>query len=744
MLDFGHRGAQLAELGRSQLGVRLGGVPSAAAIACYRVPDSADPSSLSTARPRGQPCGSSAAVLFPAWHSVCKWCILFPVKTDIAGKVRNTRLAPSRPLLPVFEAIINSLQAIEEAESGDGELNIHLIRATDRPQQELAGMDGTEAPIVGFVIEDNGIGFNEENFDSFNTSETTHKAVRGGKGIGRFSWLKAFDQVSIVSIFRDGEKWRRRSFGFEISADGVTNHRVSEVTKADAQRQTVRTRVELRGLKPQFQRCPKRAGTIAQRIIEHCYAYFVNDEAPHMRIIDDDGETLDLNEIYHKTIDRIIATKTFRIREHEFKVVVLRMRPSEDPAHHLHYFADRRQVTKEQLARFVPNLASRLHDENGIAFVCSVHLYGDYLDDTVSPERQEFGFMRGVDAQLDMYEIGTEELREAVLEVVRDALEPFLDPIRIAKEARIREYVDTQAPEFRTVLKHRISVLERVAPDATTDSIDAQLYQAKRELEDEVRRLATGVAGPDDADARNQRFMELITDLTQSDLVRYVVHRRRILEEVGKALSRTDGSYAKEEAIHKLIYPMRVTSENDIADEQQNLWIVDERLVYHRFLASDVEMYKTLEGSSSLQRPDIVLFNHPLAITEGDSVGSVVILEFKRPMRAGYVEEENPLEQVLDYMSEIRERGNVKTFQGRPVTIPSGCPFYANILCDVTPKIQKFCIRGNYRKTPDGLGYYFYHDELRAYIEVISYEKMLSDAKKRNRAFFEKLGIPMR
>ncbi|MGD0975941.1 MAG: hypothetical protein ABR866_17775 [Candidatus Korobacteraceae bacterium] len=42
-------------------------------------------------------------------------------------------------------------------------------------------------------------------------------------------------------------------------------------------------------------------------------------------------------------------------------------------------------------------------------------------------------------------------------------------------------------------------------------------------------------------------------------------------------------------------------------------------------------------------------------------------------------------------------------------------------------------------RTPDGQGFYKHNPALNAYIEVISYQKMLSDAKKRNRVLFDKL-----
>jgi hypothetical protein len=45
--------------------------------------------------------------------------------------------------------------------------------------------------------------------------------------------------------------------------------------------------------------------------------------------------------------------------------------------------------------------------------------------------------------------------------------------------------------------------------------------------------------------------------------------------------------------------------------------------------------------------------------------------------------------------------------------------------------------------TPDNLGYYGYNPSLSAYVEIISYAKLLRDAKKRNRILFEKLHLPV-
>jgi len=45
--------------------------------------------------------------------------------------------------------------------------------------------------------------------------------------------------------------------------------------------------------------------------------------------------------------------------------------------------------------------------------------------------------------------------------------------------------------------------------------------------------------------------------------------------------------------------------------------------------------------------------------------------------------------------------------------------------------------------TPDRLGYFGYNQSLSAYVEVLSYDKLLQYAKRRNRILFDKLNLPL-
>ena len=119
------------------------------------------------------------------------------MNTDVAGRVKNVQLPAGKPLLPLFEAIINSIQAIEDTKENAGRIDIEVVRD---PGLLDDAADRSLAEITGFIVKDNGIGFDEQNYTAFTTSDTTYKAKRGGKGIGRFMWLAAFDTVDIDTV----------------------------------------------------------------------------------------------------------------------------------------------------------------------------------------------------------------------------------------------------------------------------------------------------------------------------------------------------------------------------------------------------------------------------------------------------------------------------------------------------------------------------------------------------------------
>jgi hypothetical protein len=123
------------------------------------------------------------------------------MQADLIGRIANTRLPNQHALLPVFEAIVNAIHSCNDlGENATSEISVKLIRSA--AQSILPGSGHLNA-IESFEITDSGAGFNEANYQSFQTADSRYRAKIGGKGIGRFLWLVAFDYAQIESTFVD-------------------------------------------------------------------------------------------------------------------------------------------------------------------------------------------------------------------------------------------------------------------------------------------------------------------------------------------------------------------------------------------------------------------------------------------------------------------------------------------------------------------------------------------------------------
>lgn len=191
--------------------------------------------------------------------------------------------------------------------------------------------------------------------------------------------------------------------------------------------------------------------------------------------------------------------------------------------------------------------------------------------------------------------------------------------------------------------------------------------------------------------------------------------------------------------MYKLIFPMQRTIE-DVAYESHNLWIIDERLAYSQFIASDLKISKKKDE----ERPDILLTSGPVAISdeenEGKPFSSITIFELKKPMRNDYSGDQNPIDQMMKYVEKLRTQKVLDT-KGRIIHVGNETMFYLYAICDVTATLETILYRRGFTKMADGLGYYWHNSPLNAYIEVLPFNKILIDSKKRNKILFDKLGI---
>ena len=575
-----------------------------------------------------------------------------------------------------------------------------------------------------------------------------YKASQGGKGIGRLLWLKAFRGADITSTYQQDGTWRTRTFQFTI--DGITPP-TSTVT--NAKKQATSTTVRLYGFQDDYRdRSPKAATTIAKRIIEHCLEYFVLGTVPPIIVHEDrDLEIHDLKNIFDNEIQPHAKTDDFTLRERPFRATHLLVGTAYESQHCIHYCAHKRSVHTETLAGKLPDLPSTLKaDDDKRSFVYVGYIAGDFLDDTVTPERTSFdGLNDGHPNMLPGYVPWHEVTDEAVARA-KAFLTPYTSPVKQAKEEQVHNYVRSEAPQYRALVKHRPDIIDKIPPNLPNDKLDLELYKHDQTYKAQLRAKSQEIlaanedaTGLDDFDKRLEQFLEEWNDAGMAELARYVAHRKAILSFLETSIGRQDdGKYQLEKALHNVIFPLKTTSD-DVAPERMNLWVLDERLVYHHYLASDLPLRRMTDAVTvgSSDRPDLIVFHAPAAFVESaPPFNTVTIIEFKRPVRDDYNNEDNPISQVYSYIDTIRE-GTAKDRNGRPITIPDRTPFFAYIVCDITPTLRRQAKTAGLRQTADAAGYFGYNDNYGVYVDIISFDKLLGDAKKRNAILFEKLGL---
>ena len=674
--------------------------------------------------------------------------------TSLAGRVRNTSLPKSHALLPLLEAIVNGIQAIDALPDGiDGRGRID-VRVHRDGQEELdfgpAGPGRAPMkPIVGFTVTDDGVGFTPQNMSSFETLDSDFKSDLGCRGVGRLLWLKAFGRVSVHSAYEDEEgALRGRQFKFSVERE------VEHDGEADgfARPGTV---VSLDGFKKSFQQhAPKGVEAIAREVFEHCIWYFLRPGgAPFVTIADDD-ERVSLADVMDEFVDSAMSSSRVQVKGQEFDMLNLRLKATaRNSVPRLFWCAASRVVIEENLSGKVSGLHGKLTDAASGEFVYACYLTSDFLDERVRSDRTAFDISDRIPGQPLVDDLTLDDIREAVLEEVGAILKDPLESAREQGKQRVHDFVTKRAPRYRPVLA---KIEERgitLDPSVKDQDLELQLHRHLQKIESEALVEGQEIfaeAGAEPAENYADRlaaYLATVSEINQSDLAAYVSRRRTVLDLLGRLIrADKDGKYSREDAIHSLIVPMR-TDSSELSSDGSNLWIVDERLAFHDYLASD----KTLKsmpvtGSESTKEPDILatrLIDSPVLAAEGQRLplASIVVVEIKRPMRKDATEDKNPIQQCLDYVKRIRA-GGVLTASGRPIPPTQDPPAFCYIVADLTDKMIERCEISNLRPTHDGLGYFGFNDSAKAYIEVMSFDGLVNSATERNRAFFDKLGLP--
>ena len=661
---------------------------------------------------------------------------------DLQGRLRNTKVAAQDAFLPVFEAIVNSIHSIQDhfgledaAEKGCIQVHVHRVQ-----QHQLQGVGRPPVePVTSFTVVDNGVGFTDPNMKSFETADSTAKIERGGKGIGRLTWLVVFKKAEIESRFRDYEdRLRRMSFTFSPTETGISDFS-DEALESE---ETIETRVRLVGVRNSYEE-PLRKGleVIAERVFEHCFNYFVVGNCPRVTVIEHGADgtfELVVNELTQELA--ISQLEQLKVGEHDLNLRHVQQRHASGKKHLGHLLANDRVVSSFPLADVSDLGADPIRGEQGTPLVHHAFVGGPALDSAADATRSSFVLPDGEPIHEASGLLDLKTLREEVGRVVNDQLKEVLEAERKTTLEKIDHHIRTEQPEYARLLEQKRDELARIKWTDNSRLMDEALYRVKQDWEFEIRQQRSAVEqklveSETDVDELAEQLYRVVSETnraSQDDLVRYVLKRRAVLQLLQKLISRQEN--ALEEHIHRIVFPLKRTN-GEVDYEDHNLWLVDDTLSFYEFISSDLPLSKNAAApSDSLERPDI------LAFKTGDPYQHVSIIEFKKPDRK---DNENPVDQLVRYARRLRDGGSMDV---NGVTIPG---ISKNIRIDgyaivtLNQKMQSVLSYGpgEMKQVEGEWRWYGALSNLNMNVEVLDFRAFLSRAQQRNQAFFKALSL---
>jgi len=563
-------------------------------------------------------------------------------------------------------------------------------------------------------ISDNGDGLNEANYNSFCKYRSDFKKTLGGKGVGRFVFLKIFDKAEFVSYISDLNEKRHFSFNVEFDTEDIIKEPFSVENNF--------TEVSLSNLTKQYydivkgtdRRIELNLNEIRTKILTHLLPilFFYKKKGIYIviRLIDESNEEL-TQEITKDDIPDFI-TKSFTVidKDNSLHTFNLNYRVDNvDGKLSAYYCANSRTVCEFSDKDFNLSLP---YGYSGFLL-----LESDYLSARANNERNDFDiFPKKTDMFATIsWEMINSQLKKEISEIVKDGIVES----KIINIEKLEE-IQNERPYLMNYLDEEdIDIAGFVDKKQIIDKAKKKFDQAKESL----------LASANKSDYSILELQEAI-QITQNELVSYIYDRALVLERL-KILS--DKKEKVESIIHNLFMEQR-TQDRYYSVSKNNLWLIDDRFTSYAYAASEKRIKDILheigENDDDVEvptdRPDLALFFSQNPETT-KSLKSVLIeikpFDFKsksdRKKFAG-------VQQLVDYVKAFKTKENVEEI-------------FAYLITDVDEKLAERLTNDDYRPlfSTDQPIYHRFYSTLGISIYVIGVKTLIEDALARNKVFLD-------
>ena len=573
----------------------------------------------------------------------------------------------SNVLQPLFEAFTNSIEAIKlRQKTGDifdAYINIILDYNSD--------LMGESIDFVSLTIEDNGIGFDEENFKRLIVFKDDTKGYNN-RGSGRIQMVHTFKQSEYESIFRDGDAIKKRSFVLSKLDLFINNNTIiynsQEPTRVD-EGEDLKTTLKMSEIwlsKDAKEFVELGCDDIKKALISHYLLTLCNlksslpsinivyriggVEKDRERIVADDIPNPSFNDIHISVPLCRISDDMKRIEKAGEETVDINVMPYKINAEALAVSeikitskGEISETTKIKLTCIDPNAVL---DDSRYLFLLS----SDYFDNLDGDERGNIEILDKTEFKKRAKAQGYIE-EQIVLNDIQDEVNKKAGELY----SEISEQKELHQQRIEE-LKNTYMLSEEALVDADiNDSVEdilskAYVYDAKliakqdaeyQEKKKQIEQLdTTSETYKDDLEKMVTELTKTIPLQCKESLSRYVTHRSLVLELFDKLIKREtqiqneSDRKIDEKLIHNLLFTQHST--NAAASD---IWILNEDYLYYRGYSEhklseitindkplfkneideEEERYLNSLGERRLfKRPDILLFpsEHKCVIIE--------------------------------------------------------------------------------------------------------------------------------
>lgn len=605
----------------------------------------------------------------------------------------------------LFEAITNAIHA-------NAQNIVCSLKSIDTLFREPS-FSNVVKKVDSITIVDDGDGFNQENYNSFCKYRTEYKKALGGKGVGRFVFLKVFNNV----VYRSSLRATQEEISFKFDLDFDTDNfekQSSEVFKNETQISLTHVTRQYRDVSKHLDRridldLVKIREKVLLNLVPTLFFYKKENFDINITFFDTDThknvtitkfDIPDFNEIAFQIIDKEKVTHNFKLN-----YVIKNVKGDLNT----YYCANNRTVCE-----FVDKEFKITLPDGYSGFLL---LESDYLNSHVNNERNDFDiwpFRTDLFSTLS-WDLINSSLKSVVSQIVKNEI-PESEEINQAKLKDIQE----ERP-------YLINYIEEADIDMA-GFLDKKhiIEKAKKRFDNAKENVLTNSGKREYTDVELQEAIQI----AQNELVSYINDRAQVLERLKSMVDKKE----KVEAVVHNLFMQKQTDDDYYSIGKNNLWLLDDRFTTYSYAASDKRISEVLgslgepsdEIDNIADRPDLSLFfsHNPNNVERLKSV-LIEIKPFDYSSKSDRKKFQG-IQQLIDYVKAFKSREKIDEIYGFLIT-------------DIDIDLSERLIGDGY--TPlysnESPIYHRFYDKLGISIYVVSAKTLIVDAEARNRVFLE-------